>query len=112
MKALYIAACHLIKGGTYSSREYSPITEIKGKQMYRNGVYSIYEHIKGKAYYFLWKNVIVGEYTGVNSELAELLIAGTEPTAYPQKYNYGSVLAEIKEAPMWAEKYNFEIKDI
>lgn len=109
MKALYIATCHLIAGGTYSSREYSPITEITGRCMYRNGEYNIYEHIKGKAYYFLWKNVIVGEYTGVNKELAELLIAGTPPADYPQKYNYKSVLSEIKEAPMWAERYHFEI---
>lgn len=106
MKALYIASCHLAQR---APSYYKPITDITGKCMYRKGDYSIFKH-QEKAYYFLWKNVIVGEFTGVNKELAELLIAGTPPTDYPQKYNYESALREIAEAPMWADKYNFEIK--
>lgn len=107
MKALYIATCHLIDGGHGAGK--SPIVEISGKCVYRNGDYSIFEHIKDEAYYFLWKNVIVGEFTGINKELAELLISGEKPTEYPQKYNYESALQEIAEAPMWAKKYDFVI---
>ena len=108
MKALYIATCHLIE----SSHGYgkNPIVEIHGKCLYRNGDYSIYTHIKGKAYYFLWKNVIVKEFTGINKELADLLTSKEKPTEYPQKYHYENALQNIKEAPMWAEKYGFEIR--
>ena len=107
MEALYIATCHLIDGGHGDGK--SPIVTIKGKCVYKNGLYSIYEHIKGKAYYFLWKNVIVGEFTGINKELADVLISGEKPANYPQKYNYESALQEISEAPTWAKKYGFEI---
>lgn len=110
MKALYIGTCHLISSGHLTIGESNPIEEITGKCLYKNGDYSIYTHIKGKAYYFLWKNVIVGEFTGINKELADMLVSGEKPTEFPQKYNYEKALDEINEAPMWANKYGFKIR--
>jgi len=109
MKALYIATCHLREYHYAKFHDQNPIVEITGRCLYRNGEYSIYK-LQERAYYFLWKNVIVGTFTGINKELAELLVSGEKPKEYPQKYNYEEALSGIKEAPKWAEKYGFEIR--
>lgn len=106
MKALYIATCHLVKGG---DSQKPPIVEISGKCLYKNGDFSIYKHCE-RAYYFLWKNVIVSEFTGINKELADLLANEKMPTTSPQIYHYKSALEDIEEAPGWAKEYNFKIQ--
>ena len=106
MKAIYIATCHLVKGG---DSQKSPIVEVSGKCLYKNGDFSIYKHCE-KAYYFLWKNVIVSEFTGINKELADLLAKGQKPDRMPQRYHYESALQDIEEAPGWAKEYNFKIQ--
>ena len=108
MKVLCIATCHLIDGG-YGSI-YEPVREISGKPFYRKGDYSIVK-ICEKDYAVLWKNVIIGEFTGANKELVDLLYSNTHPDTKDvmQSYNYRKALSDIAEAPKWAERYNFKI---
>lgn len=108
MKAIYIASCHLNE--RRGREEYQAIVEVEGRCLYRNGEFSIYKHLKD-AYYLLWRNVIIGEYTGVNKELTDALAMGVQPEEGAKKYNYLRGMEDIKEAPMWAEKYGFEIEN-
>ena len=109
MKVLCIATCHLIAGGHGSI--YEPVREINGKRTYRKGNFSIAK-LCDKDYAVLWKNVIVGEFVGPNKELVDRLYLKVQPDEKDvmMSYNYKSALDEIKEAPMWAEKYGFEIR--
>ena len=108
MKALCIATCHLIAGGHGSI--YEPVREIGDNKKYRKGDYSIVK-FTDEYYMVLWKNVIIGEFVGENTELVDLLFSGTAPDEKKvmQCYNYRTALSDIKEAPKWAEKYHFTI---
>ena len=108
MKALSIATCHLIASGHGSI--YEPVREISNRKLYRNGDFSVVK-ICEKDYAVLWKNVIVGEFVGVNKELCDRLATKCEPekTDYMMHYGYENALSEIDEAHKWAEKYNFTI---
>ena len=109
MKALCISTCHLIESGHGSI--YKPVREISDRKLYRNGDFSVVK-ICEKDYAVLWKNVIVGEFMGINSDLCDRLAEKNEPDpkiAGMQKYNYRTALSDIEEAPAWAKKYNFTI---
>ena len=107
MKALYIATCHLIDGGHGYGK--SPITEIHGKCIYKNGDYSIYKHCKN-AFYHLWKNVIITELTGENRELIDCLATG-EPYdgSVRRDFIFKGALSDKEEAEKYAKRYNFTI---
>ena len=105
MKALYIATCHLIKSG-HSTQ--SPIVEISGRCLYHNGEYSIYKHCN-RAYYFLWHNVIVSEFVGINKDMADNLAANQQPTTPLERFLFGNICQHIAEAPELAKEYNFTI---
>lgn len=108
MKAINIAACNLNERRGHE--EYQAIVAVEGRCLYRKGEFSIYKHLP-KAYYLLWRNVIIGEYTGINKELADALAMGVQPEEGVNKYNYLRDMEDVKEAPVWAEKYGFEIKN-
>ena len=105
MKALYIATCHLIKSGHST---HSPIVEISGRCLYHNGEYSIYKHCD-RAFYFLWRNVIVSEFTGINKEMADSLATNQKPAAPWPGYLFDNIRHSIAEAPELAKEYNFTI---
>lgn len=107
MKALYIASCHLAqKNPSY----YNPIVDVKGKCIYRNGEYSIYKHCD-KAYYLLWKNIIIGEYTGICKGIVDALATGEyNKNDARMRFNIEICTSDKNEAETWAKKYNFEIK--
>ena len=109
MKALNIATCHLIESGHGSI--YEPVREIDNRKIYINGDFSVVKLCE-KDYAVLWKNVIIGEFLGVNSELCDRLATKNEPDpriAGMQKYNYKEAIKDIEEAPIFAKKYNFTI---
>lgn len=108
MKALCIATCHLIAGGHGSI--YEPVREISNHKLYRKGDFSIVKYAD-EYYMVLWKNVIIGEFVGANKELVDLLHSKTAPDSKKvmQGYNYRTALADIEEAPKWAERYSFKI---
>ena len=106
MKALYIATCNLRHDSRF--HDHNPIVEVSGKCLYRNGDFSIYKH-QTRAYYLLWKNVIISEFVGINKELADALASGTKPTESPQKYHYESCLRDIADAQRYADEYHFTI---
>ena len=105
MKALYIATCHLIKGGHST---HSPIVEISGRCLYHNGGYSIYKHCD-RAFYLLWRNVIVSEFTGINKKMADSLATNQKPDAPWPGYLFDNIRHSIAEAPELAKEYNFTI---
>lgn len=107
MKALYIATCSLREHDYAKFRDHNPIVEVKGKCLYKNGEYSIYKHFN-RAYYLLWKNVIIGEYVGVNKELADILANNGEGKE-KQKLNYTLATEDIAVAEKYANFYNFKI---
>lgn len=109
MKALNISTCHLIESGHGSI--YEPVREIDTRKIYINGDFSIVKLCE-KNYAVLWKNVIVGEFLGINSELCDRLATKNEPDPSivgMQKYNYMKAIKDIEEAPIFAKKYNFTI---
>lgn len=109
MKALNISTCRLIKSG-YGSI-YEPVREIENHKIYINGDFSVVK-ICEKYFAVLWKNIIVGEFVGVNSELCDRLATKNEPDQHidgMQKYNYREAIKDIEEAPIFAKKYNFTI---
>lgn len=108
MKALYVATCHLIDGGHGYGK--SPIVEIHGKCVYKNGDYSIYVHIKGKAYYHLWKNVVITELCGENRELIDCLATGKPYDETPRcKFIYDGAIRDKADSEKYAKHYNFAI---
>lgn len=109
MKALYIATCHLIDGGHGYGK--SPIVEISGKCVYKNGDYSIFEHIKDEAYYHLWKNVIICELCGENRELIDCLATGKPyDGTVRREFVYKETLSDKSDAEKFAKRYNFTIQ--
>lgn len=107
MKALYIASCHLAQT---NPSYYNPIVDVKGKCLYRNGEYAIYKHCE-KAYYLLWKNIIIGEYTGICKGIVDALATGDyNKEKGVMRFNVKHCMEGKDEAETWAMKYNFEIK--
>lgn len=105
MKALNIATCHLIESG---HRTNSPIVEISGRCLYHNGEYSIYKHCD-RAFYFLWHNVIVSEFGGINREMADSLATNQKPVECWECFLFNNIRSHIAEAPELAKEYNFTI---
>ena len=107
MKALYIATCNLIENSS-GFRDNNPIVEVSGKCLYRNGEFSIYKHVE-KAYYLLWKNVIICETTAPNKNLVDALAEKNEEKA-TSSFLYESCEQDIADAIFkYAPKYCFEI---
>ena len=107
MKALYIATCHLIDGGHGYGK--SPIVEISGKCIYKNGDYSIYKHCEN-AFYHLWKNVIITELCGENRVLIDCLATGKPYNHYTRaEFIYKGALEDKADAEKYAKRYNFTI---
>lgn len=108
MRALNIATCHLIEGGHASGG--GPMTEVHGKCLYRNGDYSIYKHCD-RAYYHLYKNVIITELCGPNRELIDCLANGREYGSDTRgRFIYNEVISDLKDSERCARIYNFKIQ--
>ena len=107
MKALNIATCHLIEDGYVYGR--SPIVEISGECLYRQGDYSIYKHGKN-AYLHLWKNVILVELCGENYTLIDYLAVGIfERISRQFELVYKTAKEHKADAEKYAKLYDFTI---
>ncbi len=109
MKVLYIATCQLRESST-RFLDKSPIVEIKGKCIYKNGDYSIYKHCL-RAYYYLWKNVIITELCGIHKDLIDHLASEEEYSEkdYRSRFIYDGAISDKRKAEYYAKIYKFKI---
>ena len=78
------------------------VVETGNHVYYRNGDFSIRKRCEDW-YDFLWKKVVIHNFTGVNKELADQLATKSRPEKCWPRYLYDDSLTRIKKVQTWKE---------
>ena len=95
----------------HKCNDYETIQELTGKQVYRNGDYTIWR-VDKRFYNTCWKNIIITQTVGAPKELVDAMATGVPPTDSVSLFHYDMMREALNSGKQYAKETGFDITNI